>query len=700
MASPLLALLTHFWALGEASGNRANSLGAGGQPFVPGGTITKIAGQMAGGSQADQFGTAWADHLEIAGATAIDFSGDFTMGMFVKLPNPVPANVNLFGRGEWYGRFDFLLWSGTGAVSAYLGDGTQSPNAVPFAAPLSPSAYTNNTIVHSTWVWVGVRHVVATKTLTFFLGQAQSGGGLRAVAKTYASTIIDSTLPVRINGLANSAVPMNSAFAAQGVFYAPTALDDPEMVSLYNLGQGLLPPFADYPSSGAIPNLTPAKRYAYAQTQLVNNIGLQFAGNGQDTALTPAINVQHVTTDLQFGWSNAVTSFTLGESIDPSKHATVTIEAAYFVEGDATSTPLTFGGASSVTLAYGEKAYADAIDRVFFPNQNIRVLTYYVASGSIAYIPGPFQFTGSSGRRGTGTNTLTNITVANYTTDAGQYGFGPSIAKGFLVAASTADNQVAIRGDSIASGQTTYIGKLAVNSAAPHLFLGVAGSRSYTVQDPANDVANTGLCKESVVVLDQLGVNDLDRTERTFAQLVTDKTTCWTRWFGSGSVAQKLICTSLTPMTASGTAPQVAARLLSRGLWNTFLRSGGANADFGAMTGRPTLVYRWDGSAYVSSGARSGGSGAPLDVYIVDTASVTEADFAANNNVWSTSTAGGTKVDCSTVAAGDGIHPSTTEATNIASLLQARYNAALAAELPASPPAARRRLGIGIGIGV
>jgi hypothetical protein len=69
---------------------------------------------------------------------------------------------------------------------------------------------------------------------------------------------------------------------------------------------------------------------------------------------------------------------------------------------------------------------------------------------------------------------------------------------------------------------------------------------------------------------------------------------------------------------------------------------------------------------------------------VIDTASVTEADHIAGNNVWSTSTAGG-KVNCSTVAAGDGIHPSTTEATNIAAALQPQYNAAMAAPMPEPP---------------
>jgi hypothetical protein len=101
------------------------------------------------------------------------------------------------------------------------------------------------------------------------------------------------------------------------------------------------------------------------------------------------------------------------------------------------------------------------------------------------------------------------------------------------------------------------------------------------------------------------------------------------------------------------------------------------------MTGRPTLVYRWSGSAWTSSGSRSAGSGLPLDVYIIDTAGITENNPATNDNLWSTSTAGGTKVDCSATSAADGIHPNTTESTNIASLLQTRYNAALLAALPA-----------------
>jgi hypothetical protein len=682
MPSPLLSTLTHFWELSETSGNRANALGAGGQPFVPGGTITKIAGQIVGGGQADQFGATYGDKLAISGATQIDFSGDFTMGLFVRMPNPNPGEVTIFGRGTWYDRFDFTLWSGSGSVSAFLGDGTTSPAVVPFAAPLSPSAYANNTIVHSTWVWIGVRHVVSTKTLTFYLGQAQSGGALKAVNRTYTGTIVDSTLPVRINGLDVNASPQHAAIAVQGVFYAPSALTDKNVTALYNLGQGLLPPFTSYPSEDSVPGLVTAARYAYNQSFTPENIGQLFMGHGQDTSLSPNLNVQHVTTNLQFGWVNARTSFTEGEGIEPSKHATVTIKASYFVEGDTAAIPLTFSGASTVVAAYGDVVYADAItNRVFFPNQNIRVLTYYATSGGIAYIPGNLQFT-AGGRRGTGTDTTTNITTGDYTTDAGQYGFCPSVAKGIAVGTAAADMQVAVRGDSIAVGTTTYVGKLGINSGSPHLKLAVAGSRAYTVQDPAKDLAGTALCKESTVIVDQFGVNDLNLTERTFAQLVTDKTTLWTRWFGSGSVGQKLICMTITPITSAGSATPVAARLLNRGLWNAFLRSGGTNADFGTMSGRPSLVYRWDGSAWAASGSRSAGSGLPLDVYIIDTAAVTENTPASNDNLWSTSTAGGTKADCSTVSAGDGIHPDATESIAIASLLQTRYNAALAAPLP------------------
>jgi hypothetical protein len=682
MASPLIALLSHFWTLGEASGNRTNSLGAASNPFVPSGTITKITGQIPG-TQADQFGPTYGDALSAPGATTISFSADFTVGMFIRMPNPNPATVAVFGRGTWYERFDFDLYFGSGSLSAFLGDGRTSPASGPFAAPLSPGAYGNGTIPHSTWTWVGVRHVASTKTLTFFLGDAQNGGPLKSVTRTYTGTIVDSTLPLRINGLDFNAAPLHAGFAVQGVFYAPTTLTDRNIIALYNLGQGLLPPFTAYASEDAIPNLQTTKRYAYNQNFTASNVCQQFAANGQDTSLSPALQVQHVTTGLQFGFINSVTSYTQGESIDPAKHATITIQVSYFVEGDTVATPLTFNGASSVTLAYGESTYADSIDRYIFPNQNIRVLTYYVTAGSVAFIPGALQYT-SGGRRGTGTNTISDITIGNYTVDSGQYGFGPSVAKGYFVANSITNNQVAIRGDSIASGQNTYVGKLAVASGVPHLFLAVAGSRSYTVAVPDNDLANTTLCKESPVALDQFGVNDLNLTNRTFAQLVADKTTCWTRWFGAGSVTQKLICVTLTPMQQFGNPPEVAARLLNRGLWNTFLRSGGTNADFGAMTGRPTLVYRWNGTAFVSSGARSGGTGLPLDVYIVDTASVTENNFTANDNVWSTSTAGGTKVDCSVTAAGDGIHPTATEAEGIKALLLPQYNTALSAELPPS----------------
>jgi hypothetical protein len=685
MASPLLALLTHFWALGEASGNRANSLGANPHPFVPGGTITKVTGQMAGGGQADQFGAAWADHLAIpyvAGAPQLD--QDFTMGMFVRLPNPVPGNVNLFGRGQWYGRFDFALWSGSGAVSAYLGDGKETPNAIPFAAPLNPNVYGNGSIVHSQWVWISVRHTVATKTLDFFLGQAQAGTGLQCVSRTYTGTIVDSTLPIRINGLANDAVPLNSAFAAQGVFYAPALLSDRNILALYNLGQGLLPPFTAYATEGAVPGLATAPRYAFTNALVASTVCLQF-GNGQDTVLSPVLTVQHATTDLQFGWVNAVTRGVEGEGFEPAKHSTVTIEASYFVEGDTAATPLTFGGNPSATLAYGTTAYADPITRVLYRNQNIRVLTYYVASGS-SFAPATLQLTGSSGRRGTGTKTLTDINTANYTTGASSFdGFSPTLARGYIVGPTAANGTVGIIGDSIAAPVNTYVRLLGTNSGTPHIPCAVSGARASTLYLPENNAAVTEIFKGLDTIIDQIGVNDLNLTNRAFVQFKSDKTACWTRWCGSGSAIRKMVVATLTPMTQIGAAPNMAVREVERRAWNAFLRSVGTNADFGAMTGRPTLVYRWDGAAYTSSGARSAGTGLPLDVYVLDTAAVTENNPTTGDNLWSTTTAGGTKVDCSAVSAGDGIHPSPTEAANMATLLQPRYSAALAAPMAEAP---------------
>jgi hypothetical protein len=677
MASPLLAALTHFWALGETSGNRANSLGAAPNPFVPSGTITKIAGQIAGGGQADQFGATYGDALLATGASAVDFSGDFSMGLFVRMPNPNPGSVSIFGRGTWYDRFDFVLWSGSGSMSAYLGDGTTSPAVAPFATPISPQPYANNTIVHSTWVWVGVRHVLATKTLTFFLGQAQSGGALRAVNRTYTGTIVDSTLPLRINGLAANASPHHAAIAVQGAFYAPTALTDKNFLALYNLGQGLLPPFTAYPSEGAIPGLTTKARICVVTAPQVLGMGQSWAATGQDTWLTPPLNVTRPTTDLELGFVNARTSFTEGEGVEPAKQATITISAAYFVEGDTASIPLTFGGASSKTLAWGEVAYADPINRVFFPNQNIRVLTYASAAGGILFMPTTMQLTGTSGRRGTGTNTTTNIDPANYTTDRTSYGYGPSFIRGRMVGNAIADRELVARGDSIAAGPGTYLYNLAATNGIPTTQLGVAGMRAATTAIVANDLSGTVLTKASEQVIDQLGVNDV-WGNLGYASLLASKTTCWTRWCGSGSQVRKLIATTLTPI-ATGNAGQTSARAS----WHTLLRNG-TNAELGALTGRPTLVFRWSGSAFVSSGTRSTGAGWPLDLYVIDTAAVCETNHLANDNTWNTVVTAG-KIVASAGTISDQIHPIAADAEAMRVLLQPQFDIAVAAELPAIP---------------
>lgn len=411
--------------------------------------------------------------------------------------------------------------------------------------------------------------------------------------------------------------------------------------------------------------------------------------------VTPMVSI----TKPVFCWVNSATNPNGGGETGTAANtqSSLTLNNVQVKLNNGSIVTLTFGGQQSVTIPYGQRVFSDALTGVTLAANTvvpmITVRTLGQASNGSYYL-----YYHRTSNPGTNEGTLAGNHAGDFD-NAGYYYsgalHGSDIAPFMLfgIPLTTQPNgaripaRVVQRGDSISAdgdpiteANATYPFFLMKRSGLTGLAIGTSGEGIGAFIVDGSDVTRTLFTREADTLLDEYGVND-GRGAGQVDTITNRKKTVWPRWL-QGAKPTKFAVFTLTPINYQNSSPTV---LTARAGWNTWLRTS-TNQDYSVATGRSCQVKKWNGAAWVDSGARGVGTDTtPLDVFLYDTALLVEVDSLNNTNLWRTDTSAPCWVSAATVE--DGIHMPNGpggDSERVANALQPRYNAMIAAAPPVS----------------
>lgn len=671
MVSPLLSGLLHRWPLTEASGTRSDTVGS--LHLAATGTVPQATGYVGPSPQAASFPATMTDYLSLPYNASNDLRFDTTFSLSLWFYQATATAQGTIASQQLYTTNTNLVLQAQSTNFLFGLDFTDATRMLANGGALNGAG----------WYFISVRHDAAAKKMTLFTYDVTRGTQTYA-EKIYTATLTRATSPFRINGNSsgNSSVTYPKEQLVQEVGYWNRFYSDDEQLALLNGGLGDIYPYTTaYPEAGNIPTRDTMLRPGFTMTTPGNGFSASLSTETSRVAITPQKNVSVP----QFEWINGQAAIATGEQtgLDSTSGGIITIIGAtyYIANRMSAPAPLSFGGSPGTTVAYGERLLSDPLPIDLYSGGQVFINTYYSLAGGQTKVPSRMQIGLNMGLAG-GLDKRDSITASDFTAVGGvSYIFAPSTVRGLNIGPlALKDRTVALRGDSIAPLYQLLINAANVRSDTVNL----PGEAFYHLTPNANrDTYRTLLTRDNDRIVSEYGTNDCRLGIRSYAQLKADAATMWQRWLSGGAKGRSMLVPTLLPMTESGGSGSTSPAALSRGPWNTFLRSGATNQDISDMTGRPTLVYRWNGTSFVSSGARGAGSGAPLDFYVLDMAAVFETDHVANSNTWNTVTATG-KIVVSAGTISDGIHPNGTDSAAARVVAQPQFDAWIAASLPQS----------------
>ncbi len=689
--SILSAKLSSSFTFEELTGNFVSLIGS--KQLVPTGTNTRNAAGFFGGTTTFQFGTTDMDYAAIAddpGPTGIRFDRDFiiTCLFFVPSGASYSGGAFLLTKGKWLTRVEFLLGFANRSLSVIIGTGLDDD-----AYEAGP-AFGNGQLQEDAWNWVFVQHDVSEKRLDLYHGNLTTGQ-LEKKTKVYSTTIGRGIESFRVNGISDGHANTGNieGVRIQDLHYADNVpWTETEINALFDAKRILRYPFDEYDVAGEPRVLTPGNQIA-APGHNERTIGRNWAALGNATFTTRKIyRVSHPTIGAQFTWQNLVASASGDDFITPSNQGNITILGASFYQtGYAATVHMTFDtGSATKVMAYKDRAKNDPIEsHVFYPNLDIVVSTHYQIANGAKKVPGvmPAGESGEGVADGGSISFLDNIGGGDFVINVGDT-FVPQLIEGRRFGdLDVVNKSVVFRADSLGAADGTLLMKCALAAPWDMYNISIPGEPFSINAIAGNDDGRTQLIKDCKRLVVKLGTNDLRNNNRTAAQLLTDVGINLSRWCDPDTSNVQSIWFGIPiPITEAG-APDQSALTTQRGIYNGNIRSFLDSSDWGVLTGRPTQVFYWDETEFVSFSPRSSGDGLPLNVFISDDAKIFEDDETINNNLWNTedpAPAGKIVVSGTTVT--EGVH--TTEAENILArpIQQPQYNAFMEFPLPIAEP--------------